>query len=326
MTDLPITLGDVYAAKRRIAPLVARTPLMRSIVLGEQAGARVYIKLENVQHTGSFKLRGAANKMLSLSAEERARGVITVSSGNHGRAVSYVAGELGINALVCLAEGVAQNKIAGIRRYGAEILTHGTSYDEAAARAQTVQQEHGLTFVHPFDDPHIIAGQGTIGLEILEDLPDVDTVLVPLSGGGLISGIALALKSANPAIRVIGVSMARAPVMVACLRAGRIVELEEEPTLADALVGGLGPQNHYTFNMCRVLIDDTLLVSEDEIAGAMAFMLETHHHVVEGGGAVGIATLLSGRAEIGRTVAVVVSGSNVDIPLLIKIAQERRPA
>lgn len=321
MPGFDITMSDIYAARKRIATIVMRTPLIRSVVLGERMGASVHLKLENVQQTGSFKLRGATNKILSLADEERERGVITVSSGNHGRAVSYVADALGIDAVVCLAETVPANKIAGIQRYGAEVISHGQSYDEAAAHAAKLQAERGLTFVHPFDQPEIIAGQGTIGLEILEDLPGADTVIVPLSGGGLISGIALAIKSANPAIRVIGVSMERGPVMHACLQAGELVELPEEPTLADALVGGFGGRNDYTFRMCQALLDETTLVSEEEIAEAMAFMLETHHLVVEGGGAVGIAALLSGRVKGGDCVAVVVSGGNVAIPLLCEIAQ-----
>ncbi|MBN1284669.1 MAG: pyridoxal-phosphate dependent enzyme [Anaerolineae bacterium] len=316
----PITLRDVYRARRSIASIVLRTPLLHSPVLSQRAGAPIYMKLESAQITGSFKLRGAANKMRNLSDEARARGVITVSSGNHGRAVAYVAGQLGVDAVVCLAGNVPANKVAGIKRYGAQVMIAGSSYDETTAHALALQKTRGLTFVHPFDDPDVIAGQGTTGLEILEDLPDVDTVIVPLSGGGLISGIALALKSASRAIRVIGVSMARAPVMYHCLQAGRIVSMPEEPTLADALVGGLGDVNHYTFDMCRELLDDAALVSEDEIAEAMAFMLDTHHLVVEGGGAVGVAALLSGKVTAGGPAAVVVTGSNVDTGLLAEIA------
>ena len=175
--------------------------------------------------------------------------------------------------------------------------------------------------VHPFDDPFIIAGQGTIGLELLEDLPEIDTVIVPLSGGGLLGGIALALKSVHAGIRTIGVSMERGPAMVESLRAGKVVEIVEEPTLADALAGGIGP-NVYTFNIIQKFVDDTVLVSEEEIAGAMAFALERHHLVVEGGGAVGIAALLYGKVEnLGQNVAVVISGSNVDIPVLLKVVQ-----
>jgi threonine dehydratase len=318
-----VTVQDVYLARRRIAPVARRTPLIRSAWLAECVGAPVYLKLESLQETGSFKIRGAANKLLGLAAEERARGVITVSSGNHGRAVSCVARQLGVDAVVCISERVPRNKVESIGRLGAEVVVHGRSYDEAEAYSFQLEQERGLTWVHPFDDPFVIAGQGTIGLELLEDLPEVDTVVVPLSGGGLISGIALALKCANPAIRVVGVSMERAPVMFHSLRAGAPIEMEEQDTLADALAGGIGLDNRYTFRMVQQYVDEAVLVSEEEIAQAMAFALERHHLVVEGGGAVGVAALLHRRVEnLGRNVAVVVSGGNVDLSLLLDVAQK----
>jgi len=201
------------------------------------------------------------------------------------------------------------------------VVVHGDSYEEAEIHALSLQEERGLTLVDPFDDPLVIAGQGTVGLELLEDLPEIDTAIVPLSGGGLISGIALALKSASPAIRVIGVTMDRAPVMVHSLRAGKPIQMEEEDTIADALVGNIGVNNKYTFRMVQKYVDDTILVSDEEIAAAMAFALEQHHLVVEGGGAVGIAALLHQRAtRLGHNVAVVVSGGNVSLPLLLKVA------
>jgi len=327
MSNPDVTLQDVYQARQKIVGIATRTPLVRSPSLTEQTGASVYLKLESVQTTGSFKIRGAASKMLGLTPGERERGVITVSSGNHGRAVAYVAGQLGVRAVICMSTRVPNNKVEAIRRLGAEVVVHGESYDEADQRASQLQQERGLTMIHPFDDPFTIAGQGTIGLELLEDLPEIDTVVVPLSGGGLMAGIALALKSANPAIRTIGVSMDRAPVMYHSLRAGKPIEMEEEDTLADALVGGIGLDNRHTFRIIQEYVDDTVLVSEEEIADAMAFALEKHHLVVEGGGAVGIAALLHQRVrEIGRNVVVVVSGSNVELPLLLKVAQSSRGA
>lgn len=320
MPATEVTMHDIKEARKRIAALTTRTPLIVSDGLTELAGASVRLKAENLQKTGSFKIRGAANKILSLTAEERARGVITVSSGNHGLAVSYVAGELGLQAVICMSVGVPDNKVNPIRRLGSEVVLHGDSYDEAERRAMELIEERGLTLVAPFDDPLVIAGQGTIGLELLEDFPDVDTVIVPLSGGGLISGIALAVKSANPAIRVIGVSMDRAPVMYHSLQAGAPLEMEEEPTIADALVGGIGLDNRYTFRMVRQLVDDVVLVSEEEIAEAMAFTHKRHHLVTEGGGAVGIAALLHHRINrLGDNVAVIVSGGNVDRSLLDNI-------
>lgn len=316
----PVTVRDLYLARQRIAPLVRRTTLVASPWLSERAGASVYLKPENLQETGSFKIRGATNKLLSLTAEERARGVITVSSGNHGRAVAHVARQLGIPAVVCVSERVPANKVAAIRDLGAETVVCGGSYDEAEAHSFQLQEERGLARVEPFDDALVIAGQGTIGLELLEDLPEVDTVVVPLSGGGLISGIGLALKSADPAIQVVGVSMDRGPVMFHSLRVGQPIEMEEQESLADALVGGIGLDNRYTFRMVQEYVDDTVLVSEEEIGQAMALALLRHHLVVEGGGAVGVAALLQRRvAELGHHVVVVLSGGNVDVPLLLEL-------
>jgi threonine dehydratase len=219
---------------------------------------------------------------------------------------------------------VPRNKLEAIERLGAEVVVAGDSYEEAEIHTLALQEERGLTMVDPFDDPLVIAGQGTIGLELLEDLPEVDTVIVPLSGGGLISGIALALKSASPSIRVIGVTMDRAPVMYHSLRAGAPIEMEEEDTIADALVGNIGVNNKYTFRIVQEYVDDTVLVSDEEISAAMAFALEKHHLVVEGGGAVGVAALLHHRADgLGHNVVIVVSGSNVSLPLLLNMVQKQ---
>jgi len=315
----PITLQDVYIARQRIAGLIQPTPLWEAADLAALTGAAVRLKLENQQTTGAFKLRGAANKILSLTPAEKTRGVITVSSGNHGRAVSYVAGKLGVKAVICLPETVPPNKREAIRSLGAETIINGQDADEAMRYADALCTERGMTMIHPFDDPRVIAGQGTIGLELLERWPMLDTVVVPLSGGGLLAGIALALKQANPAIRTIGVSQERGPAMVESLRAGKIVEIVEEPTLADALAGGLNWDNAYTFPLVQQYVDETVLVSEAEIAAGMTHALHQHHQVVEGGGAVGLAALLHHKIEglAGHTVAVVISGGNVDINKLM---------
>ena len=323
MPTCDVTMLDVYLARQRIASITRRTPLVHSPLLTERVGGSVRLKLESLQETGSFKIRGAANKMLSLTDEVKARGVVTGSSGNHGRAVAYVARRLGINAMVCLSKRVPHDKADAIRRLGAEIVVYGKSYDESVSHALRLAEERGLTMIDSFDDPFVIAGQGTIGLELLEDWPEINTAIVPLAGGGLLGGIALALKSANPAIRVVGVSMERAPVMYYSLKAGAPIEMEEEETIAHALAGGLGRDNQYTFRMVQEYVDDVALVSEEAIAEAMAFALEKHHLVVEGAGAVGIAALLHQRVrEVGRNVAVVVSGSNVEIALLLRVAQD----
>lgn len=319
-----VTLKDVRDAHQRIRPLAIRTPLIESQELSESLGVRLVLKLESLQVTGSFKIRGAANKLASLSSQERERGVITVSSGNHGRAVAYVARELGIHAVICLSEAVPPGKVEVIQALNAEVLICGRTYDQAAEEAQRIQNDRGLTMVHPFDDPFIIAGQGTIGLELLGDYPQIDTAIVPLSGGGLISGIGLALKSTDPSIQVIGVTMERGPAMFDSLQAGKIVEVEEEPTLGDALAGGIGFDNAYTFRMVQRYVDDAVLVSEDEIAGAMVFALEKHRLIVEGGGAVGIASVLYRKVkELGERVAVVVSGANVELSTLFEVAREQ---
>jgi threonine dehydratase len=321
MRKREVTDRDVHLAQQRIAPHVIRTPLLRSEALSQAAGASVYLKLENLQETGSFKLRGAANKMLSLRPQARERGVITVSTGNHGRAVAYVARRLDVRAVICIPDGTAPNKVQAIEDLGAEIVVSGGTYDEAEEGASRLARERGLTMIHPCDEAFVIAGQGTVGLEILEDLPDVDTVLVAVGGGGLISGIGLAIKRDNAARRLIGVSMERAPVMYHSLKAGRPVSMDEEETIADALVGGIGVDNQYTFRLAQRLVENFVLVSEEEIAQAMFFALREHHLVVEGGGAVGIAALLSRKVETtGGDVAVVVSGGNVELGLLSRLA------
>jgi threonine dehydratase len=320
------SLTDIFHAQREIKTTVRRTPTVESPGLTNYARCGVKLKLECLQVTGSFKIRGATNKVLSLSDEEKGRGVITISSGNHGRAVAYVAGKNGIPAVVCVSETVPESKITAIQELGAEVVTAGKTYDEANEHALHLQKERGLTMVHPFDDPLVIAGQGTIGLELMEEMPEIDTVIVPLSGGGLLGGIAIAVKSINPKIQTVGVSMDRGPAMIESIKAGKIVEVVEEPSLADALIGGLGAQNLHTFNIIREKVDQTVVVSEEEIAAGMTFALEKEHLVVEGGGAVGIAALLASKvSDLGEKVVVVISGSNVSLPTLLEVGRGKYP-
>jgi len=317
------SLQQIFVARKTIRPLVKNSPLTQSISLSRRFNAPVYLKLETLNPVGAFKIRGASNKILSLTEEEKQRGVVTASTGNHGRAVAYVAQSTGIPAVICLSDRVPQNKVDALKQLDAEIVIHGQSQDQAEVRARQLVDERGLVLVHPFDDPHVIAGQGTIGLEIIQDLPTVDTVLVPLSGGGLTAGIALAIKSSNPAIQVIGVSMERGPVMAKSLEAGRPLEIPEEPTLADSLQGGIGLENQFTFQIVRDLVDDVLLVSEQEIAQAMAYALREEHLVIEGAGAVGIAALLAQKSPVaGQNIVLIISGGNVDIAQLLQIAQQ----
>lgn len=319
-------LEDIYQAQYLIRDTIYQTPLLKSLRLSKYTGSEIFIKLEGLQVTGSFKIRGATNRMLNLTREEKTRGVVAVSSGNHGRAVAFVARNFEIPAVVCMSETVPANKVNAIRDLGAEVVIQGKTYDQATEIAMKLQKDRGLTMIHPFDDPYVIAGQGTIGLEIYHELPHVNTVIVPLSGGGLLGGIALALKSINPDIQTIGVSMDKGAVMAESLAAGKVVEITEEPSLADALVGGLGPENHYTFQLNQQYVDKTILVTEGEIAAGMTFALEVEHLVLEGGGAVGIAALLAEKVkDIGERAVLVLSGSNVGLGSLMEVAQGKYP-
>jgi threonine dehydratase len=322
-----VRLKDIYSARKRIAEIARRSPLIYSRVLTRQLGSEVFLKLENLQPTGSFKIRGAANAILALSSEEKSRGVIAFSTGNHGRAVAYVAGRLGIEAVICLSNRVPAYRVAAMRELGAEVLQRGHSQDEAYAYALEIREKRGLTMINPFDAPLVIAGQGTIALEIAEEVPDVTTVLVPVSGGGLISGIAAALKSINPDIAVVGVSMDCAPAMYRSLEAGKPVEIEEKDSLADALLGGIGLDNRFTFQMVRDYVDRIILVSESEIAEAMLFCLDRQRLVVEGAGAVGVSAVLTGKiSEPGSKTVIVLSGGNVDAATLVRIVLKNNQA
>ena len=320
--DAPITLRDLYVARARIAPWVRRTPLVPSPSLSATGGARISLKLETAQETGAFKLRGATN-FIRAAGDAVDRGVVTVSTGNHGRAVAQAARSYGARAVVCISNLVPRNKRTAIDALGAEIRIVGRSQDEAEVEARRLVAEEDLALVHPFDDPLIVAGQGMVGIEILEDLPDVDTVIVGLSGGGLISGIALAVKTANPAARILGVTMDKGAAMYESVRAGRPVEVEEAASLADSLGGGIGLDNRYTFNLVRELVDDFILVTEPEIARAMRHLYRNDRVIAEGGGAVAVAAVLSDKVPgISGNVVCVVSGGNVDMNAFTRIVSD----
>jgi len=310
-----ITLVDVYAARDRLHGRVRRTPLQASDALSEVAGVPVYLKLEHQQITGSFKLRGATNAVMRLTGEQRARGVVGVSTGNHGRGLAFAARAAGIRAIVCMSELVPKNKVEAIAALGAEVRIAGNSQDDAEVEVQRLVAEEGMTLLSPFDHPHVIAGQGTLGLEMIEDLPGLDTVVVPLSGGGLLGGVALTLKTINPGIRTVGVSMERGPAMVESLRAGKPVFVEEVRTLADSLGGGIGLDNRYTFGLIRDFVDETLLVSEAQIAAAIQHAYRHERQIIEGGAAVGMAALLAGLVKDPGTTLVLLSGGNIDMHL-----------
>lgn len=321
MADTAVTLQDIFAARKRIAPYIVRTPTVPARALGGRVDADVVFKVDSLQHTGSFKLRGATNRILNLAPEEREAGVVACSTGNHGRAVAEAARRLGIPAKITLSSLVPENKLEGVRAHGAETVVHGDSQDEAFEEAYRLVREEGMTLIDTFDHPQVIAGQGTAGLELLEDAPDIDTLLVPLSGGGLMAGMAVAAKALNPAIRVVGVSMTRGPAMIESLHAGKPVQVEEQPSLADSLGGGIGLENRWTFRIVQALGDDLVRLDEDEIAAGMAHLYWHEQFVVEGAAAVGVAALLSGkvRPRRGGTVATILSGCNVDMAAFTRV-------
>jgi threonine dehydratase len=309
-----ISLEAIQRARAAISGVALRTPLVPAPTLSARSRCEVRLKLETAQPTGAFKIRGAANALANLDAAARARGVACSSTGNHGRAIAYAAARHGVKATIFMSNLVPDNKLAAIRALGAEVRIVGNSQDDAQRQVDRLVAENGVTDIPPFDNPSVIAGQGTIGCELLEDYPDLDTVVVPLSGGGLIAGIAAAVKAASPAVRIVGVSMANGAAMKASLEAGHPVDVTEEPTLADSLGGGIGLDNRWTFAMVRDLVDDVVLVPEEEIAAAMRALFFEEGWVAEGGGAIGVALLKEPHlALLGSRVAIVISGKNIDM-------------
>ncbi|WP_416797448.1 hydroxyectoine utilization dehydratase EutB [Ciceribacter azotifigens] len=316
---LPVGIEEIEAAARCIAGRVLHTPLVFSSALSERCGVPVGLKLEHHQATGSFKLRGATNAVLSLSHDERARGVVAASTGNHGRALAHAAKAEGSVATICMSHLVPENKISEIRRLGADVRIVGKSQDEAREQVERLVAERGLVMIPPFDHPAVVAGQGTLGLELVEQMPDVATVLVPLSGGGLAAGVAAAVKARKPTARVIGITMDRGAAMKVSLDAGKPILVEEYPSLADSLGGGIGLDNHVTFRMCSELLDDIVLLTEAEIAAGMRHAYAQEREIVEGAGAVGIAAILAGKIEIDGPIAIILSGRNVDMGLHLRV-------
>jgi threonine dehydratase len=314
-----VTFQDIKAARERIAGKVERTPTVLSPSLSERLGMPVHLKLEHRQITGAFKLRGASNAVASLTADEKARGVIAASTGNHGRALAYAAARENMRAVICMSKLVPQNKLDEIRRLGAEIRIVGNSQDDAQEEVERLVAAEGLVMVPPFDHPAVIAGQGTLGLEIMDQVPDARTVLVPLSGGGLAAGVAAAVKGMSPGTKVVGISMTRGAAMKASLDAGHPVLVEELPTLADSLGGGIALDNSFSFSMCRDLLDEVILLSEEEIAAGIRHAYAEEREIVEGAGAVGIAALLAGKVEADSPVVAILSGRNIDMELHRKI-------
>ena len=311
---MAVTLDMIKDARRAMQGIVRNTPLDPA----PHVGRNIYIKAENLQLTGSFKLRGAYNKIRSLTSEEAARGVIACSAGNHAQGIAYSASMLGIRSTICMPAGAPLSKVESTKGYGAEVVLVPGVYDDAAREARRLAQEQGYTFAHPFDDPLVIAGQGTIGLEILEQLPQVEQVIVPIGGGGLISGIAVAIKTLKPSCRIIGVQAAKAASMYLSQIEGAPVELTSVVTIADGIA--VKKPGELTFALCQRYVDEIITVSEGEIACAILRLIEGQKTVAEGAGAAAVAAALFGKVDtLGRPTVCVVSGGNVDVTTLSRI-------
>lgn len=318
-----LSLSDVVRARVRIASMVNRTVLDPSATLSGLCGNDVFLKAENLQKTGAFKFRGACNALMSLGREEGLRGVVTASSGNHGQAVACAAARLGYSAVVVVPVDASPAKVAAVEGYGAKVIPWGTTSLERLDKASELVRQEGMTFIHPYDDDRVMAGQGTIGLEIIDDLPDVDAVLVPIGGGGLLSGVATALKGIRPGIRVYGVEPERSNCMYRSLQAGKRTPLEGIATVADGLRTTIPGER--TFEIVRRLVDDVLLVREEAIVEALLLLLERGKLLVEPSGAVTVAALLSGRFPLRhRKVVALLSGGNIALDRLEAFLVARR--
>ncbi|UCG26333.1 MAG: threonine/serine dehydratase [Chloroflexota bacterium] len=312
-------LVEVEAAEQRIRPHIRRTYLEPSVYYSQLTGANVYFKCENLQHTGSFKARGALSKVLSLDKAERARGVVSASTGNHGAAVAFAANKVGATALIFVPDSASPSKLAAIGRLGADIQVHGADSVEAEAYARAFASENGLAFISPYNDPQVIGGQGTIGLELAQQCPNVDAVFVAVGGGGLIAGIAVALKDQRPEVRIVGCSPEHSQVMIQSVMAGEILDLPSQPTLSDGTAGGV-EAGSITFPLCRDLVDTYETASEEEIADHLRQFMAAHHQLIEGSAAVPIAALLKRRDEFaGQNVFIVLCGANIDLETMKKI-------
>ena len=311
-----LTLDNVYKAKYALKDVVRQTDVIRAPKLCP--GADIWLKTENLQITGSFKVRGSYYKMSCLTAEEKARGVIACSAGNHAQGVALSAQKNGIKAVICLPDGAPISKVEATRSYGAEVCLVEGVYDDAYRKALALRDEKGYTFIHPFDDPDVIAGQGTIALEITEQLPDVEAVIVPVGGGGLISGIAYTLKTLNPAIKVYGVQAQGAPSMAKSVKEGQITELSSVSTIADGIA--VKKPGSLTYDICSRYVDEIVTVTDDEISAAILALMEQHKLVTEGAGAVSVAAAMFGKVDVkGKKTVCLLSGGNIDVTILSRV-------
>jgi threonine dehydratase len=316
-----VTLQDVQAALGRIRDRIYLSPCARSETLSRLTGTDAWLKLENLQMTGAYKERGALNKLLLMPEADRQRGLIAASAGNHAQAVAYHAGRLGVKATIVMPEATPIMKVANTRAHGARVVLHGANYDEAYAEARRLEQVERLTFVHPFDDPEVIAGQGTVALEVLEQEPALDVIVVPVGGGGLISGVAAAAKALKPWIRIVGVETEVLPCMLQAVEAGRPVTLEPATTIADGVA--VKRAGDLTLEHVRRFVDEIVTVSEEEISSAILYLLEREKTVVEGAGAVGVAALLQRkiRGLEGKRTVSIISGGNIDVNVVARVIE-----
>jgi threonine dehydratase len=319
-SKLSIDLADILAARERLGDAIYYSPCPHSIMLSAITGQQIYLKLENLQMTGSFKERGALNRIAMLTPEQAARGVIAASAGNHAQGVAYHATKRGIRAVIVMPLTTPLVKVTATRGFGAEVVLYGANYDEAFVEATRLCREAGMTFIHPFDDAAVMAGQGTIGLELLEQVPQLEAVVVPIGGGGLIAGIACAIKQSRPEIRVVGVQARRLPSMAAAVEAHHPVTIEPATTIADGIA--VRRAGDLTLPMVERYVDEIVTVDEDEIASAILMLLEREKTLAEGAGAAALAALLQRRTSLqGAHTAVLVCGGNIDVTLLSRIIE-----
>ena len=307
------TIADVYRADKQLSGIVKKTRLIQSDFFSEQSGNEIYIKPENMQHTGAFKLRGAYNKISQLTADEKSKGVITSSAGNHAQGVAFAAQKLGVKAVICMPATTPILKVEATKNFGAEVILHGDSFDDAYTYSLELQKKHGYIYVHPFNDREVLLGQGTTALEIINELKDVDAILVPIGGGGFASGVALATKVVSPNVKVIGVEPENAACMKAALDAGKIVTLKSADTVADGCA--VKTAGTLTFEFCKKYLDEIITVNEMEIMSALLSLIEKHKLIAEGAGVLSLAA--SSKLNFkGKKVVAIVSGGNIDISTL----------
>ena len=313
------TIAGVYQAARQLEGVARKTALIPSDYFSEISGNQVFLKPENLQHTGAFKLRGAYNKISQLTEEERKKGVITASAGNHAQGVAFAAQRLGVKAVICMPATTPILKVEGTKALGAEVVLHGDGFDDAYAYSLELQKKHGYVYVHPFNDLQVLLGQGTTALEIIDACKDIDAILVPIGGGGFASGVALATKLVNPSIKVIGVEPENAACMKKALEADKIVTLGSADTVADGCA--VKTAGTLTFEFCKKYLDDIITVSEMEIMGALLSLIEKHKLIAEGAGVLSLAAL-SKLPFKGKKVAAIVSGGNIDISMISALIEK----